>query len=58
MTQNKKKVLFYILIVVPQLDQVPKVQKKQNKKQTKKKNKLKEMLDVIRTYNNSNYKLT
>ena len=41
-TKQAKSLIF---IVVPQVEQFPKVQKKK-------------MLDVVRTYNNSNYKLT
>ena len=48
-TKQAKSLIF---IVVPQVGQFPKVQKNNNKKQQKK------MFDVIRTYNNSNYKLT
>ena len=40
---KQAKILIYI--VVPQVEQFPKIQKKK-------------MLDVIRIYNNSNYKLT
>ena len=43
-TKQAKSLIF---IVVPQVEQLPKVKKKKKK-----------MLDVIRTYNNSNYKLT
>ena len=51
-TKQAKSLIF---IVIPQVEQFPKVQ---NKKKKKKKEK-KEMLDLIRTYNNSsNYKLT
>ena len=42
-TKQAKSLIF---IVVPQVEQFPKVQKK------------KLMLDVVRTYDNSNYKLT
>ena len=42
-TKQAKRLIF---IVVPQAEKFPKVQKK------------KKNLDVIRTYNNSNYKLT
>ena len=42
-TKQAKSLIF---IVVPQVEQFPKVQEK------------KKMLDVIRTYNNSNYELT
>ena len=42
-TKQAKSLIF---IVVPQVEQFPKVQGK------------KKMLDVIRTYNNSNYELT
>ena len=42
-TKQAKSLIF---IVVPQVEQFPKVQKK------------KKMLDVVRTYNNSNNKLT
>ena len=42
-TKQAKSLIF---IVVPQVEQFPKVQKKTL------------MLDVVRTYNNSNYKLT
>ena len=41
-TKQAKSLIF---IVVPQVEQFPKVHKKK-------------MLDVVRTYNNSNYKLT
>ena len=41
-TKQAKSLIF---IVVPQVEQFPKVQKKK-------------MLDVVRTYNNSTYKLT
>ena len=47
-TKQAKSLIF---TVVPQLEQFPKVQKKKQKK-------TKKMLDVIRTYINSNYKLT
>ena len=43
---DKKQAKSLIFILVPQVEQFPKVQKK------------KKMLDVIRTYNNCNYKLT
>ena len=42
---DTKQVKSLIFIVVPQVEQFPKVQKKK-------------MLDVVRTYNNSNNKLT
>ena len=42
---DKKQAKSLIFIVVPQVEQFPKVQKKK-------------MLDVVRTYNNSNYILT
>ena len=42
---DKKQAKSLIFIVVPQVEQFPKVQKKK-------------MLDVVRTYNNSNNKLT
>ena len=42
-TKQAKSLIF---IVVPQVEQFPKVQKK------------KMMLDIVRTYNNNNYKLT
>ena len=42
---DTKQVKSFIFIVVPQVEQFPKVQKKL-------------MLDVVRTYDNSNYKLT
>ena len=44
-TKQAKNLIF---IVVPQVEQFPKVQKRKKKK----------MLGVIRTYNNSNYELT
>ena len=58
-TKQAKSLIF---IVVPQVEQFPKVQKKKtqnkNKKKQNKKKKKKIMLDVVRTYDNSNYKLT
>ena len=53
---DTKQVKSLIFIVVPQVEQIPKVQKKT--KQNEKQNKKKLMLDVVRTYDNSNYKLT
>ena len=50
-TKQTKSLLCSIFIVVPQIEQFPKVQKT-------KKMKKKMTLDVARTYNNSNYKLT
>ena len=47
---NTKQAKRLIFIVVPHIEQFPKVQKKQKKN--------KKMLDVVRTYNNSNNKLT
>ena len=47
-TKQAKSLIF---IVVPPVEQFPKVQKKKRKKE-------REMSDVIRTYNNGNYKLT
>ena len=44
-TKQAKSLIF---IVVPQVEQFPKVQEKKEK----------EMLGVIRNYNNDNYKLT
>ena len=44
---DRKQAKSLIFIVVPQVEQFPKVQK--NKKK---------MVDVVRTYNNTNYKLT
>ena len=48
-TKQAKRLIF---IVLPQLEQFPKVQKKQQQKKNKK------ILDVVRTYNNSKNKLT
>ena len=42
---DTKQAKILIFIVVPQVEQFPKIQKKK-------------MLNVIRTYNNGNYKLT
>ena len=50
-TKQTKSLLCSIFTVVPQIEQFPKVQKT-------KKMKKKMTLDVARTYNNSNYKLT
>ena len=47
---NTKQAKRLIFIVVPHIEQFPKVQKKQKKN--------KKMLDVVRTYNNGNNKLT
>ena len=43
--------------MVPQVEHFPKNTKKNKKEKIKEKKKKKDMLDVIRTYNNSNYKL-
>ena len=43
---DTKQAKSFIFIAVPQVEQFPKVQKKVR------------MLDIIRTYDNSNYKLT
>ena len=57
-TKQAKSLIF---IVLPQVEQFPKVQKKQKNKKNPQKTKTKakkKMLDVVRTYNNSNHELT